>query len=245
MKIKKNVSQFDQDVATGGGYQYTGNKLSSFLANKRMSDSIKSFYNFSNLNVLDCGCGDGKYTKDYMEFGAASVLGLDPAEKAIESASKANNDENITFAVGDVYSLNTNNEIKNRNQLYDIAVLRGVLHHVSDQSLAVKSVAQVSNAILILEPNGNNPVLKIIEKVSKYHIEHEEQSFTLKQIKKWLKDAGYSQVKHKYINLVPFFCPDWFAKLANFLTPLVERIPILRVLLCGQVTIVATKNTIL
>jgi SAM-dependent methyltransferase len=242
MKIKKNVNQFDRDVELGGGYQYTGAKLSSILANQRMSDSVKTFLNFSESSVLDCGCGDGKYTKDYIDFGASSVLALDPAGKAIESASKANNYENIKFAVGDVYSLNTNNEIKNRNQLYDIAVLRGVLHHVSDQSLAVKSVAQVSNAILILEPNGNNPALKIIEKVSKYHIEHEEQSFTLKQFKKWLKDAGYSQIKHKYINLVPFFCPDWFAKLANFLTPLVERIPILRVFLCGQIMIIASKK---
>jgi 2-polyprenyl-3-methyl-5-hydroxy-6-metoxy-1,4-benzoquinol methylase len=241
MKIKKNVSKFDQDVVSGGRYQYTGNKLSSFLANKRMTDSVKSFYNFSNLNVLDCGCGDGKYTNDYMEFGALSVLGIDPAKKAIESASNANNDENIRFSVGDVYNLINNSEINRKEQPYDIAVLRGVLHHVSDQSLAVKSVGQVSNTILILEPNGSNPVLKIIEKVSKYHIEHEEQSFTLKQIKSWLLDAGYSQIKHKYINLVPFFCPDWFAKLADFLSPVAEKIPILRILMCGQILVVATR----
>lgn len=239
MKIKKNVSQFDQDVLSGGGYQYTGSKLSSFLANKRMSDSIKSFFDFTSLSVLDCGCGDGKYTKDYIEFGASSVLGLDPAKKAIESASKSNNHESIRFAVGDVYKLNTHEEINKRNFIFDIAVLRGVLHHVSDQSLAVKSVAQVANSILILEPNGSNPVLKLIEKLSRYHVDHEEQSFTLNQIKRWLRDADYCQIQHKYINLVPFFCPDWFAKLADFLTPIFEKIPLLRVFLCGQIILIA------
>jgi len=239
MKIKKNVSQFDQDVVSGGGYQYTGSKLSSFLANKRMSDSVKAFFDFTSLSVLDCGCGDGKYTKDYIEFGASSVLGLDPAEKAIESASKSNNHEGIKFAVGDVYNLSTNEEIKKRKFTFDIAVLRGVLHHVSDQSLAVKSVARVANSILILEPNGSNPVLKLIEKLSMYHVDHEEQSFTLNQIKRWLLDAGYFQIKHKYINLVPFFCPDCFAKLADFLTPIFEKIPLLRVVLCGQIILIA------
>ena len=244
MKIKKNVSQFDHDVVSGGGYQYTGNKLSSFLANKRMSDSIKAFFDFTSLSVLDCGCGDGKYTKDYIEFWAASVLGLDPAEKAIESASKSNDHKGIRFAVGDVYKLNTNGDIKNRKLLFDIAVLRGVLHHVSDQALAVRSVAQVANRILILEPNGSNPALKFIEKLSRYHVEHEEQSFTLNQIQRWLLDAGYCQIKHKYINLVPFFCPDWFAKLADFLTPIFEKIPLLRVFLCGQIILIAKHQNI-
>jgi 2-polyprenyl-3-methyl-5-hydroxy-6-metoxy-1,4-benzoquinol methylase len=245
MKIKENVKQFDRDIETSGGYQYTGGRLSSILANKRMSDSVKNFFNFSQLSVLDCGCGDGKYTKDYIEFGASSVLALDPAQKAIESATRTNECKNIRFAVGDVYKLSTNEDIKNRESLFDIAVLRGVLHHVSDQALAVRSVAQVANRILILEPNGSNPLLKFIEKISKYHVEHEEQSFTLNQIERWLLEAGYCQIKHKYINLVPFFCPDWFAKIADFLTPVFERIPLLRVFLCGQIILFANHQDII
>jgi 2-polyprenyl-3-methyl-5-hydroxy-6-metoxy-1,4-benzoquinol methylase len=241
MKIKKNVSQFDKDAADLGGYEYSGNKLSSILANKRMNDAVEGFFNFSNQTILDCGCGDGKFTKNYIKLGAKRVVAVDPAKKAIETAIANNCNDNVVFSVGDVYNLKSHPEIIAQKTSFDVAILRGVLHHVSDQALAVKKISEISNSILILEPNGSNPVLKIIEKVSKYHIEHEEQSFNLKKIKKWLLYEGFTSIKHKYINLVPFFCPDWFAKCADFLTPTFEKIPLLRVFACGQIIIVASK----
>lgn len=242
MKIKQNVNQFDKDVSSLGGYQYTGNRLSSVLANKRMSDAVKQNFNFANQSVLDCGCGDGKYTKDYKEFGALVVVAIDPAKNAIETAIANNKHPDIIFSVGDVYNLKANPLIIEQKSNFNIGVLRGVLHHVSDQKQALISVAAVVENLIILEPNGSNPVLKVIEKNSKYHIEHEEQSFSLNEMKEWLFDAGFKNINHKYINLVPFFCPDWFARLANFLTPIVENIPILRKFVCGQIIIVAHKN---
>ncbi len=37
-----------------------------------------------------------------------------------------------------------------------------------------------------------------------------------------------------YIGLVPFFCPDLMARVLNALEPIVERIPVLRAIACGQ-----------
>ena len=241
MRIKKNVNQFDKDVSSLGGYQYTGNKLSSVLANKRMNNAVREIFNFKNQTVLDCGCGDGKYTKTYMELGASRVVAIDPAKKAIETATANNSDPKIVFIVGDVYNLKNHPLIIEQKTTFNVGVLRGVLHHVSDQKLAVNSVADVVESLIILEPNGSNPVLKVIEKKSKYHIEHEEQSFSLHEMKEWLTHAGFKDIKHKYINLVPFFCPDWFARLADFLTPIVEKIPILRKFACGQIITIASK----
>lgn len=241
MEIKNNVSQFDKDVSNLGGYQYTGNKLSSVIANKRMSRAVKEIFNFTNQTVLDCGCGDGKYTHDYIEFGASLVVAIDPAKNAIETAIAQIKNPKIVFSVGDVYNLKTNPIIIKQKIPLDVGVLRGVLHHVSDQKLAVESVAVVVDCLIVLEPNGSNPVLKVIEKKSQYHIDHEEQSFTFKEIKAWLTRAGFKDIKHRYINLVPFFCPDWFAKLADFLTPIVENIPILRKFVCGQIILVAKR----
>jgi SAM-dependent methyltransferase len=242
MKIKQNVNQFDKDVSSLGGYQYTGNRFSSVIANKRMSDAIKKNFIFTNQTVLDCGCGDGKYTKDYMEFGASGVLAIDPSKNAIETAIANNKDPKIIFSVGDVYNLKTHPLVIEQKTKYNVGVLRGVLHHVSDQKLAVKSVAKLVENLIVLEPNGSNPVLKVIEKKSKYHVEHEEQSFSFHEMKDWLEQAGFKNIKHKYINLVPFFCPDWFARLADFLTPVVEKLPILRKFACGQIMIVAHKK---
>lgn len=97
MKIKKNVNQFDKDVSSLGGCQYTGNKLSSVIANKRMSDAVKEIFNFTNQIVLDCGCGDGKYSQDYINFGASRVVAIDPAKNAIETAMAQINDPKIVF----------------------------------------------------------------------------------------------------------------------------------------------------
>ncbi len=60
-------------------------------------------------------------------------------------------------------------------------------------------------------------------------------------MQEWLTHAGFKNIKHKYINLVPFFCPDWFARVADFVTPIVEKIPTLRKFACGQILIVAKK----
>ncbi|MEZ4901482.1 MAG: hypothetical protein R2822_06830 [Spirosomataceae bacterium] len=59
-----------------------------------------------------------------------------------------------------------------------------------------------------MEPNGNNPILKLIEKTSKYHIEHEEQSFIEFSLKKWIKNAGGKVTNWSYVGYVPFFFPD-------------------------------------
>jgi len=93
-----------------------------------------------------------------------------------------------------------------------------------------------------MEPNGLNPILKIIEKTSTYHIEHEEQSFTLRRIERWLNENGFNIKKYSYVNIIPFFCPDWFAKILRFVMPLFESIPLIKKLYCGQLIILAERS---
>ena len=49
---------------------------------------------------------------------------------------------------------------------FDLIILRGVLHHVLDPAEAIRQCAARTNALLIIEPNGNNPILKLIEGVA-------------------------------------------------------------------------------
>lgn len=46
---------------------------------------------------------------------------------------------------------------------------------------AIYAARSWADAMLIIEPNGTNPVLKIIGKASKYHREHGERSFQSKK----------------------------------------------------------------
>ncbi len=45
-----------------------------------------------------------------------------------------------------------------------------------------------------------------------------------------------------FLNLVPVFCPDWLARLLKVFEPVVERIPLLRVIACGQYVLRAIRK---
>src|SRR4051812_15266362 len=123
--IDRNVRAFNRDIDTNEGYRYTTNaRLSSYLANKRLTDATLKLVDFSNKKVVDIGCGDGAYTLELYDRGhPTSVHGIDPAEKAIDVARSHIGDRQVTFAVENAYSL------PYADKVYDIAYLRGVLHH--------------------------------------------------------------------------------------------------------------------
>lgn len=238
---KRNVDRFNSDVTSTGSYAYTGSRLSSRLANGRISDAIRSAYDFRGKRILDLGCGDGSYTVELSAFGAEDVLGIDPAAVAIEAArhrvASLQLADRVHFETGNIYALD--DLLKHRH--FDCIVLRGVLHHLPDPARAIAGLAEFKGSVIVLEPNGLNPVLKLLERFSRYHIEHEERSFTPGQIRRWLSDAGL-QVRHEeLINLVPFFCPEWMARLLRWLEPWVERTPALRAIACGQTLISARR----
>jgi SAM-dependent methyltransferase len=54
--------------------------------------------------VLDCGCGDGFFTRPLAESGAKQVIGIDNESAQIELARKQNNQETIIFSELDIYT---------------------------------------------------------------------------------------------------------------------------------------------
>lgn len=239
--VKKNVSKFDDDVRKKGSYAYTTKRLSARYANLRTSESIAHSYDFAGKRVLDLGCGDGTYTLEFLSLGVKEVVGVDPASVAIEAANakaqKLGLDVTVKFEVGNIYAL----EPYLAGNRFDCIVLRGVLHHLPDPVRAIAGLASFGGSIVVLEPNGNNPVLKLLEKFSRYHIEHEERSFSPTLIRSWLTKAGFRVYSSKVLNLMPTFCPDWMVNILRHVGPLVERLPLIRNIACGQIVIVARK----
>ena len=92
----------------------------------------------------------------------------------------------------------------------------------------------MAKQIIVVEPNGYNPVLKVIEKVSRYHRQHEERSYRPSQLDRWFEDRGGRIESSQYIGLVPMFCPDLFARLCKSVERIVECTPLLRSFCCGQ-----------
>lgn len=239
--VKSNVAKFDEDIHAQGSYVYTADKLSSRLANAAISRAIVRNYDWRGKRILDVGCGDGSYSLELAKLGVEEVLGIDPAEAAIEVASaKAHRlklADVVRFQTGNIYALGNLLEPGR----FDCIVLRGVLHHLPDAARAIRSLSKFEGSLLVLEPNGNNPVLKLIERFSKYHVEHEERSFAPAVIKAWLAGCGFKIETTEFINLVPFFCPDPVARALRVVEPIIEGLPVLRDVACGQVIVVASK----
>lgn len=228
MSQEKNINEFNKDVNEHGGYAYTGDRLSSILANRRITDAILSLSDLRGKRVIDIGCGDGTYTLELLNAGAQEVLGVDAAASAIDCARKrAETYNNVRFETADIYDLDA-------YKGYDIAILRGILHHLYDVEKAVENICKVADEVVIVEPNGYNPILKVIEKISPYHVEHEEKSYAPHKLNRWFESQGGRVVKAIYIGLVPMFCPDFLARTFKALEPVVEKIPLLRNISCGQ-----------
>jgi len=238
----KNIDIFDRDIREHGSYAYTADKLSARLSHQAMNDVVRANYDFKGRSILDLCCGDGFHTLEFAALGPARILGLDLAEaavqKAAETAAELNLSDRVHFEVGDVYNLDE----RLKNQRFDCAMFRACLHHLPDPALAIAKMAPYADSLIIVEPNGYNPVVKIIEKLSRYHREHDEKSFTLGRIKVWLGQAGFAIRTATICNLVPCFCPDWMAKLLHALSPAVEAAPLVRALACGQYVIVADRK---
>jgi ubiquinone/menaquinone biosynthesis C-methylase UbiE len=237
MSINLDGSVFDRDALRHGGYLYTMNApLSSQYANKRLSDMALVIVNFKGKKILDLGSGDGTYTKELLDRGEPfSIHGIDPSKKAIEIAKERFGDKKITFTIGNADSL------PYAADTFDLVHIRGVLHHMDNPSMALKEALRVAAVVLLIEPNGYNPGLKVIEKLSHYHREHQEKSYTSYQIRNWIRDAGGEVTYERFAGFVPMFCPDRVAKVMKAVEPVVERTPLIKFFACAVVVIMAKR----
>lgn len=233
-----NVDAFQADVMSNGGYAYTTNaRLSARLANGRLTDVTVRLADLRGKTVLDVGCGDGAYTVELWDRGRpAELTGLEPVESAVILARRRAGGRPVRFDCGSAYDL------PYPAGRFDLAVIRGVLHHLDRPADAVREALRVAAAVLVIEPNGYNPVLKVLEKTSRYHIEHDEKSYPPHRLNAWVRAAGGTVVARKWVGLVPFFAPDWMARVLKAVEPLAERVPVARAVGCGQYVFLARSG---
>lgn len=235
---KTSFDPFNRDVERNAGYLYTTNaSLSSHLANRRLTDATLATVDFRAKRVIDIGCGDGTYTVELFDRGQPrSIHGTDPAQAAIDSAREKIGARQIEFDVCSAYELPW--EVGS----FDIAHLRGVLHHLERPQDALREALRVAPTVVVIEPNGLNIGLKLLERVSSYHRAHQEKSYRPVRIDNWIRDQGGRVTSRQWVGLVPFFCPDWIARSLKRLEPLVEAMPVGRRVGCGVYVLVATRG---
>ncbi|MBI4009308.1 class I SAM-dependent methyltransferase [Candidatus Roizmanbacteria bacterium] len=236
---KHFVAPFDNDVTLNGGYLYTTHAiLSSKLANERLTQATLNMTKLTDKKVIDIGCGDGTYTYEfYKRCHPKQIIGVDSSKNAIKLAQILYKDhKKIQFHSRNIYHLES--DFKN----FDIAIVRGVIHHLEYPEKAIQSIAKVAKKVIILEPNGYNPLLKIVEKVSLYHRIHKEKSYTPRTLRRWLKEAGFIVEKDTYVGFVPFFCPDGMAIAFKKIEILIEHTLLFSRLFCAVYVVLVKKK---
>jgi ubiquinone/menaquinone biosynthesis C-methylase UbiE len=232
---QETIRAFDSDVDAHDGYVYTmSDKLSTRLALARWVETITDMTDMKDRRVLDVGCGDGHFSRlFYDSMHPSQIAAIDPSANAIKAANAKRGDRRIEFTVGDGHSLPF------ESKTFDLVLIQGVLHHDDDPAGIVREACRLGREVLIFEPNGYNPVLKVLEKVSPYHRQHKEKSYAPASIDRWLTAAGARIVRRSYSNLVPVFAPDALARVCKKLEPFVEAMPGVRRICCANYTVKA------
>jgi 2-polyprenyl-3-methyl-5-hydroxy-6-metoxy-1,4-benzoquinol methylase len=238
--LKKNVTAFNDDVLQNGGYVYTTNaRVSSILSLKRSREGILSMLDNDVSTVIDIGTGDGAVINAILQQRPGlKITAVDPAAEAIEEAVQKYPD--INFLICNILDTSTLPPPP-PNKKFDIGMFLGVLHHVSDPKQAIANAALLSDRLIILEPNGHNPILKMIEKLSPYHRKHEERSFRESVLKAWCKESGYEIERKIYIGFVPILFPAFLARLIYFFQPFLEKIYPLKKYFGSQIVLLCKK----
>ena len=237
-QVQQNVNPFNRDAMHHDGYLDTlGDRLSSRLATQRLKDILLETGCFTGRSVLDIGCGDGHHTIYFWDHGGPKqIVGVDAAANAVAVATAKKQDRPIQFVAGDMH------RIPYADNSFDVALLQGVLHHDDDPLAALREAFRIAPTVLILEPNGNNMGLKIIERTSRYHREHRERSYSSRRLTRWIAQVGGRVVYKRYAGLVPMFCPDWLARTVKAVEPVVEGLPVVRDLGCAVIVLVARRE---
>lgn len=230
---------FNRDVEQFGAYVYADpTRLSSRLATDHWLEMMLDLGPLAGRQVLDLGCGDGSFTMRYAEAGAPErMLGIDSADHAVAAARQRRRGPSLDFLVGDGHRLPF------ADDSFDVIIIQAVLHHDDDPPATLREAFRVAREIFVLEPNGYSPILKILEKVMPYHRAHKERSYTARQLRRWVWEAGGETEVERFGGLVPMFCPDLMARALKRVEPAFEAMPGINRIACADYVFRARRRT--
>lgn len=176
-------------------------------------------------HVLDLGCGDGDFANLALAQHFAKVDGLDVSQAGIRRARANVPREGVQFDLCDITRADFS-----KFPRYDAVFLMGILHHVKAAvPVIVHGLCAVTDKVVVLEPNGNHPLRKLMELSPKYRAAGED-SFRARQLERIFAEAGFARAVWRRLNLMPNFTPRFAFKLLLPLEPIVESTPVLRTL---------------
>lgn len=166
--------------------------------------SVISEIGVGSKNVLDFGCGDGRYSYKFLDLGAESVTGIDSSLAMIELAKNnlRKDDVNPNFIVAD------GQDLPSKENSFDIVFSNFVLHYFTDALKPLKEIYRV------LKPGGYFVATLDVYDIQKgwEHLENQEIFLKLGTVhpvsitnliipketfKNYLKTAGFQIVQYE------------------------------------------------
>jgi 2-polyprenyl-3-methyl-5-hydroxy-6-metoxy-1,4-benzoquinol methylase len=170
--------------------------------------------------VLDFGCGDGAFANQILSTHYRSVEGFDKSEISIQRAKKEMR-ANTIFRAEDLVTLNYD-----LLPQYDAAFLIGILHHVKTATPhIVEALTRHTSRMVVLEPNGDNIVRKILEFIPSYRAAGED-SFRTEELIAIFEKAGWKVSVQRRMNIFPNFTPTPVYQRLRRFEPVVEASPL-------------------
>ena len=116
--------------------QYTGNRDQYTFTDKASFEALKEI-GLSGKDVLDLGCGDGRYARILKHAGAHSVVCVDNSPAMITLAEKAGAEQGVSFLLGEAEHLPL------QDNSFDVVFSNFVLHYCLDTNAFFRELARV------------------------------------------------------------------------------------------------------
>lgn len=155
--IIDNDNNIDEKTIQSFGEEWM--KFNSFtqeeicIAGSQYFDIVKQEYLNKNTNVLDLGCGSGRWTK-FIASRVKLVEAIDPSDAVFSAFNLNQNEKNVRVTRASVAN------IPFADESFDFVICLGVLHHIPDPQKAllnlVKKMKMGGYALLYIYYNLDN-----------------------------------------------------------------------------------------
>ncbi|MCB9790323.1 class I SAM-dependent methyltransferase [Candidatus Nomurabacteria bacterium] len=188
------IEEYDQELYNKISHVYSKKDTIPYSRDARKIRLFRSI-RFAKLPIpilLELGCGAG-FTSSYLNGSYDKYIGVDYSSKLIEIAKEQNKGEGRRFI-----AVNIKNLKLEQNQKCDLALMIGVLHHMTErvESLELIKTFMNKSALLIMnEPLDSNLLIRSLRSLRvRFDNTYSEDQvfFSLDGYKQNLEDAGYS-----------------------------------------------------
>jgi len=156
--VERERAFFD---ARADRYRVVRQRIARAIGPFNRSDDVHSLYDPAGKRVLDYGCGEGRFSIELLERGAAHVTGIDISEVRVaaarDTARRMGVEDRTTFLVADAHD--TGLPAKS----FELVIGSDILHHLDIAAAAreIRRVLEPGGAGIFVEPLAHNPLLRL------------------------------------------------------------------------------------